>query len=195
MQLLSIVSAMALVPAVFSAPGSDFKRNELKSRDSDRGSYTVSGLGARKQAVLSAGGNTLDIAIAMLETETMTTDYTYGDGKTGDSTNFGIFKQNWFMLRTSASEFLGETTSQVADGAILNSDLTKDVTARHDSQNHYGYDVWFAGHRDGESGIQDPNTADITAYKEAVEWIQQQVDSNAVYQTDDTRFWVDIQAI
>ncbi len=44
----------------------------------DRGSYTVSGLGSRKQAILNAGGNTLDIAIAMLETERMTTDYAYG---------------------------------------------------------------------------------------------------------------------
>lgn len=39
----------------------------LQARD-DRGSYTVSGLGARKQAVTSAGGTTLDLAIAMLET-------------------------------------------------------------------------------------------------------------------------------
>ena len=31
------------------------------------GHYTVSGLGARKQSILNAGGNTLDIAIAMLE--------------------------------------------------------------------------------------------------------------------------------
>lgn len=34
----------------------------------DRGSYTVSGLGEHKQAILDAGGNTLDLAIAMLET-------------------------------------------------------------------------------------------------------------------------------
>ena len=40
----------------------------------DRGSYTVSGLGARKQAIIKAGGNTLDIAIAMLETDRMSTD-------------------------------------------------------------------------------------------------------------------------
>lgn len=44
----------------------------------DRGSYTVSGLGSRKQAILNAGGNTLDIAIAMLETERLSTDYAYG---------------------------------------------------------------------------------------------------------------------
>lgn len=44
----------------------------------DRGQYTVPGLGARKQAITNAGGTTLDLAIAMLETETMTTDYAYG---------------------------------------------------------------------------------------------------------------------
>ena len=42
-----------------------------------------------------------------------------GDGKTGDATNFGIFKQNWMMLRQSASEFKGETAQQIDDGAIL----------------------------------------------------------------------------
>lgn len=60
------------------------------------GSYTVSGLGTRKKAVASAGGSSLDIAIAMLETEGINTNYNYGDGKTGDSANFGIFKQVWF---------------------------------------------------------------------------------------------------
>ena len=35
------------------------------------------------------------------------------------SLNFGIFKQNWMMLRQSASEFKGETAQQVDDGAIL----------------------------------------------------------------------------
>jgi hypothetical protein len=68
----------------------------------------------------------------------MTTDYTYGmskiwpaklevvltsvligDGKTGDGTNFGLFKQNWYMLRNSASEFLGQSAAQVSNGAVL----------------------------------------------------------------------------
>jgi hypothetical protein len=53
--------------------------DSLEARQAqDRGSYTVSGLGSRKQAILNAGGNTLDLAIAMLETERMTTDYAYG---------------------------------------------------------------------------------------------------------------------
>jgi hypothetical protein len=42
-----------------------------------------------------------------------------GDGKTGDGTNFGVFKQNWYMLRNSASEFRGQAADQVSNGAIL----------------------------------------------------------------------------
>ena len=63
------------------------------------GVYQVSGLGSNKQKVTSCGGNTLDLAIAMLETEDMSTNYAYGDNKSYDAANFGIFKQNWGMLR------------------------------------------------------------------------------------------------
>lgn len=76
MQLLSLVSVMALVPAVFSSPVTEF--NKIAVRADDRGTEIISGLGARKQAVVAAGGNTRDLAIAMLETKKMTTDYTYG---------------------------------------------------------------------------------------------------------------------
>jgi rhamnose utilization protein RhaD (predicted bifunctional aldolase and dehydrogenase) len=54
MQLLSLFSSLALMAAVVSA--------------ADRGSYTSPGIGARKKAILHAGGNTRDMAIAMLET-------------------------------------------------------------------------------------------------------------------------------
>ncbi|KAJ0348488.1 hypothetical protein COL922a_014830 [Colletotrichum nupharicola] len=50
----------------------------LARANSDRGNETVAGLGSRKEEVVNAGGNTRDLAIAMLETTTMTTDYTYG---------------------------------------------------------------------------------------------------------------------
>lgn len=76
MQLLSLVSVMALVPAVLSSPVAEFKK--IAVRADDRGHEIISGLGARKQAVVDAGGNTRDLAIAMLETTKMTTDYTYG---------------------------------------------------------------------------------------------------------------------
>ncbi|KAL2835497.1 hypothetical protein BJY01DRAFT_238820 [Aspergillus pseudoustus] len=167
------------------------------SKRADRGSETVSGLGQRKQAVLNAGGNTLDLAIAMLETKTMTTDYTYGDGKTYDAANFGLFKQNWGMLRVCASRYglAGQSEGQWNNGALLNSNVWADVASRWDCQNYYGVDRWFAGHRNGATGLSNPNTDDINKYKNAVYWIQQQIDSNSVYRSDDTRFWVDVNAI
>lgn len=36
---------------------------------------------------------------------------------------------------------------------------------------------------------------EIKDYKNAVEWIQQQIDSNDQYKWDDTRFWVYIPPI
>ncbi|KAK4035089.1 hypothetical protein C8A01DRAFT_38423 [Parachaetomium inaequale] len=193
--LLAIVVA-ATAAAVPMNPVSEVTNVSLTKR-ADRGSYTVSGLGQRKQAILNAGGNTLDIAIAMLETERMSTDYVYGDAKTADAANFGLFKQNWGMLRVCASRagFVGQSTSQWNNGAKLNWDIYADVASRWDCQNYYGYDKWFAGHRNGASGLSDPYTEDINNYKTAIQWIQSQVDSNSKYKTDDTRFWVNVTPI
>ncbi|KAG1456643.1 hypothetical protein G6F56_006784 [Rhizopus delemar] len=161
----------------------------------NRGSYTVNGLGKRKQQILRNGGGVWDLAIAMLENDHLSTNYAYGDNKSGDSTNFGIFKQNWFMLRTSASQFKGQSTGQVKNGAVLNKNLRADIKARQDSQNFYGADKWFAGHRNGQSGLSQPHTQDIENYKNGVNWIHDQLASNKKYLSDDTRFWVDVVAI
>lgn len=111
---LSTLSLIALAGFTVSSPV------VLKAR-ADRGSYTVGGLGARKQAVLNAGGNTLDLAIAMLETDDMGTGYVYGDAKTDDAANFGIFKQNWGMLRVCADRagFAGQSQANWNNGAKL----------------------------------------------------------------------------
>ncbi|KAI8332464.1 hypothetical protein BC941DRAFT_462916 [Chlamydoabsidia padenii] len=161
----------------------------------DRGNYTIPNYGLRKQAVLANGGGTLELAIGMLETDDMGTDYPYGDNKSGDSANFGIFKQNWYMLRSATQEFKGQTQDDWNNGAVLNKDLKSDITCRQEAQKFYGTDVWFGGHRDGETGLNNPNTQDINNYKNAVYWIQQQIESNPKYSTDDTRFWVNVQAI
>lgn len=76
MQLFNILT-LGLAAAVAAVPVSE-EANAVLTTRADRGSYTVSGLGSRKQAILKAGGNTLDLAIAMLETENMSTGYTYG---------------------------------------------------------------------------------------------------------------------
>ncbi|KAB8067769.1 hypothetical protein BDV29DRAFT_163033 [Aspergillus leporis] len=164
--------------------------------DARRGTQTVKGLGERKQEIVKAGGNTMDMAIAMLESDAMdASTYPYGDGKTGDATNFGIFKQNWMMLRTSATEFLGQKPEDVKNGEILNTVLSKDIKARHDGEKKYGFDVWYAGHRNGQSGLDNPNTQDINNYRSAVKWIKSQLEGDKKYQSDDTRFWVEVVAI
>lgn len=70
------------------------------------------------------------------------------------------------------------------------SDLAADIAARWDCQEFYGYDKWFGGHINGAYGLKSPYTRDIMNYKNTVEWIQAQIDSNPKYKTDDTRFWV-----
>jgi hypothetical protein len=74
---LSNLFALALAATAMAAPASDAATPAVEKRQ-DRGSYTVGGLGSRKQAILNAGGNTLDLAIAMLEDEHMSTGYAYG---------------------------------------------------------------------------------------------------------------------
>ncbi|MEO3853819.1 carbohydrate-binding domain-containing protein [Acrocarpospora sp. B8E8] len=159
------------------------------------GSYSVSGLGNRKRQVTSAGGNVLDLAVAMLETENMQTNYPYGDNKSGDAANFGIFKQNWLMLRTACSQFRGQATSSYNNGAALNSNLSADVSCLHQSQSYYGINTWFAGHRNGATGLSNPNTADINAYRTAINWIRDRLNSSSANLTNDTRFWVNVPAI
>lgn len=91
---------------------------ELEARQNS-GSYTISGLGARKQQITAAGADSFDLAIAMLESERMQADYAYGDNKQQDSANFGIFKQNWGLLRECCSRFKGQPQSNWNNGAVL----------------------------------------------------------------------------
>ncbi|KAI9304524.1 hypothetical protein BJ944DRAFT_266703 [Cunninghamella echinulata] len=161
----------------------------------NRGNYTVNGLGKRKQEILSNGGGIWDISIAMLETENLGTDYKYGDGKTYDSANFGIFKQNWFMLRTSVNKFKQYTKDDYNNGAVLNRHLRQDIKARQASQKYYGADKWFGGHRNGETGLKNPYTSDINDYKNGVNWIHDQLARDPKYLRDDTRFWIDVTPI
>ncbi|KAK3904060.1 hypothetical protein C8A05DRAFT_42829 [Staphylotrichum tortipilum] len=205
MQLISLVTlALAAVTSAIptakpaAEPAAEVAAEPaVVEKRADRGSYTVSGLGSRKQAILGAGGNTLDLAIAMLETDNMQTWYTYGDGKTYDAANFGLFKQNWGILRACAWRygFKGQPESNWNNGNRLNWDVYADVASRWDCQEYYGYDKWMAGHRNGATGLNNPYTQDIANYKNAIQWIQQQIDSNSKYKWDDTRFWVNVPAI
>lgn len=125
------------------------------------------------------------------------------------------------MLRASCNQFKGQSTANYNNGAVLNSNLQQDIQCRHESESFYGFQTsvphlllppppllpspsssntkradkreysWVAGHRNGESGLANPNTSDINLYMTAIQWTEQQLGSGA-YLTDDTRFWVDV---
>lgn len=116
--LIAVASTLSLVSAI---PTTSLAKlvSRADPADDERGSYTVSGLGARKQEVTGAGADTLALAVAMLETEEMSTDYDYGDNKEDDSANFGIFKQNWGMLRVCCTQFQGQEEADWNNGAVL----------------------------------------------------------------------------
>lgn len=184
------------------------------------------GLGARKQSLVSAGGTDLDLAAAMLETERMLADYPFGDTvngvpKTGDSACFGIFRQNWYFIRTSGAMPalpgptqpgqgpLGLAEADWHRGGDLNSDLTLDVRVLHASQAQLGVDQWFAAHRWGTSGreafaravagstsaVDRARLADIGNYQNAVEWILGQIRAHPALRTNDQKVWVDVPAV
>lgn len=151
----------------------DQSANDLDLNGALLNSYTVSGLGNRKQEVLNAGASTLQLAIAMLETDHMQPTPN-ADNKVADAANWGIFNQNWYMLRTTTTEFNGMSEFDWRRGARLNYDLGEDIKALTDSMNYAGQDLWFRGQRDGQTGYTTRDTSDdIETYKRAVLKIQQ----------------------
>ncbi|KAL8708516.1 MAG: hypothetical protein Q9220_006568, partial [cf. Caloplaca sp. 1 TL-2023] len=80
-----------------------------------------------KQDLKNKGANAQDLAIAIMESSCAMsgTAYPFGDKtpdgkpKTGDSANFGLFKNNWGNIRKYCSEFKGRTQEQWKDGAVL----------------------------------------------------------------------------
>ncbi|MEV1119293.1 hypothetical protein AB0I91_29925 [Actinosynnema sp. NPDC049800] len=64
--------------------------------------------------------------------------YPYGDNKTYDAANFGIFKQSWYMPRNKCDRCRGQTSNQWNNGAALDSNLSAHISCLHQSQNAYG---------------------------------------------------------
>jgi hypothetical protein len=178
----------------------------------DRGQHLVKGLGQRKLALLKAGGTVVDMAIAMQETNDMYAvypdgsypkDYPYGDKypedlrpKTEDAANFGIFKQGWFVLRSSVFRFRSLGPKDWNRGRLLNENLDVDVASLHESQNLLGWARWIAAHRGGQRGFDATwPKSDITNYQNGVFWIRDKINSNPEYKTDDTHFWVEVPPV
>ena len=70
----SIISSLLLAGGASAAAIPEPASSSNLVARQQTGSYTISGLGARKKQVTAAGANSFNLAIAMLETERMTTD-------------------------------------------------------------------------------------------------------------------------
>lgn len=153
------------------------------------GCYQVNGLGANKQALRNAGASRYMLAAAMMETELMNTNYTYGDGKSGDSFNAGRTKLNYFEARSAG-------VGQGSTSALWNKCLSAsgDVQVWNACKSYWGSRYW-AVHRNGQSGANNPNTTDINRFKSANDWTDQRLGSNSAYLTNNVRFWVSVPAI
>ena len=153
------------------------------------GCYTVSGLGTNKTAYKNAGASQYFLGSAMMETEKMSTSYTYGDGKTGDSFNAGACKMSWYAARNAY--YKSTSVSSYAKMAECNSNKSKDVTVWNSVKSYYGSKYW-AVHRNGQTGYNYPNTNDISGFKKANDWSNTQISGHL---TDDVRFWCNIPSI
>ena len=153
------------------------------------GCYTVSGLGTNKTAYKNAGASQYFLASAMLETEKMSTNYTYGDGKTGDSFNAGACKANWYAARNAY--YKSTCVSCYSTFAECNSSKSKDVTVWNSIKSYYGSKYW-AVHRNGQSGYNTPNTTDINKFKTLNDWLNTKISGHL---TDDVRFWSNLPSI
>ncbi|RII07894.1 hypothetical protein CUC08_Gglean008872 [Alternaria sp. MG1] len=189
MKISAIASALLVTAASATTIPQAASSKDLEARQ-QTGSYTISGLGSRKRQVTAAGASSLNLAIAMLETERMDTNYAYGDNKQNDAANFGIFKQNWGMLRVCCSRFKGQSQSSWNNGAVLNSNLNADVQCLNECQSYYGQNKWIAGHRNGETGLNNPNTQDIRNYIDGVKYIENQLLTQPNGLTNDVRYYI-----
>jgi hypothetical protein len=73
----------------------------------------------------------------------------------------------------------------------INSSRSADVSNWNRLRSYWGSKYW-AVHRNGESGANNPNTADIQRFKEANDWTNSHIGGHL---SDDIRFWVDVPAI
>lgn len=173
----------------------------------------VQGLDKRKADLLAAGADLLDLAVAMQEIKNMRASpqegYPLYDCKPRDAANFGIFRQNWWMIRTCGAlkgpegKPYGPSDYDIRKcnaGEKLNRNLSEDVRVLHASMNKYGVGPpdfgWWWGHRGGETWWRDrPARNDVKVYRDAVLTIYQWLRANPDYQKDSTRVYRKVPGI
>lgn len=67
--------------------------------------------------------------------------------------------------------------AQYNNAAEMNTNLFFDISARHEAHNYYGETLWFAGHRNGQSGLSNPATDDIKKVRRSAHLVLQQTNT------------------
>ncbi len=142
------------------------------------GCYTVSGLAANKQAV---GSNQSFESAAMMETELMNTNYTTGDGKSGDAFNAGRTKLNYYEARMAG-------VGQGSTSALWNKCLSgsSDVSVWNSCKSYWGSCYWDV-HRNGNNSSCSGSSA--MGWKDAMDWTYNNLSGHT---SDNVRFWCNI---
>ncbi len=183
----------------------------------------VDGLGRNFQDYIDvARANNIDsetllnfLASAMMETKNMDPySYPWGDNKRCDSFNAGAAKQNWYMIRTYSNKFKGYSCYMYYYADELNYNKATDIEVYKECQkNIKDLDLWLAGHRWGQQGIQvwkkykrygynylsqseKTKINDIKNFKSAFEWTKSMIKILYPYiRYYNIRFWVYLPAI
>jgi hypothetical protein len=173
-----------------------------------------------KRAIMSKGGGTLALAIAMSEDKHLDgqphADYPFGDvmpdgtPKIDDWANFGIYKMNWHMIQQcpSAQALIGSRPpSYVWEmvGKRINGDPALATTILLEAMRKWATGPpnpaapapgnFWAGHRWGESGLKNlagTRWSDILEYYCAVQTVKGRCDQDATVWTSAVRYGVQV---
>jgi len=192
MQLKTIAIAASVVAAgAIAIPSFAAACPKEGSTTLSCGSYSPGGsYSSNEKSSLGNGGSKTWEAVGMIETSTLSSNYTYGDGKTGDAANFGYMKDNWFEYRTAVPQFSGQSSSQYNNGAVANGSYSNANSFANDITSKEGWTWYWEVHRGGQGRIGVWNS-DTDEYYQGVNWIQNNANGN----TSGMRWWVSVPAI
>ncbi|KAL8897188.1 MAG: hypothetical protein Q9207_007337 [Kuettlingeria erythrocarpa] len=110
-----------------------------------------SGTAAAKKALLNAGAQTVDIAIAMLENGcAFHAAFSAGNNKKDDSAELGVYRNNWHMIRTHCDGFKGAGPGEwYSRGQEIHNDVALATRCQRQLWDQLGPQQYFSLQRGG----------------------------------------------
>ncbi|KAL8670209.1 MAG: hypothetical protein Q9168_005242 [Polycauliona sp. 1 TL-2023] len=140
------------------SPLSSSSSSSLLPRGAEGEAFTCpDGTAAAKQALLDAGAQPMDIAIAMLENGcAFTGAFSIGNNKVGDAAELGVYRNNWYMLRQNCDHFAGAGPDEwESRGQEVHGDVTIATECQRQLFSKLGETTFF--------GLQRGGTGDMGA--------------------------------